>query len=270
MLELPELELYRALLAERCAGQRITAFTIRNRAFKKYGNLDQELTGAGIWFVERRYGIIVFHLDNGKRLTLEFEETGFPYFCTSEEAAKRKCDIELAIGDKALCLSGVVKESLRLLSVKQLEESLKGLAPDPLDKRFTLAKWIENWGKKRGYVKSALMDPKLLPGIGAVYSDEIAFEAGIAPDVKVSSLHSEQLSALYKAVGDVIRQSIAAGGVAGNELFPGDGLTGGYVEKLQVHSREGMPCPRCEETVVKAVIATRKSHYCPGCQKGAE
>ncbi|MHA7963335.1 DNA-formamidopyrimidine glycosylase family protein [Paenibacillus sp. CAU 1782] len=266
MLELPELELYRALLAERCAGLRITAFTIKNKAFKPLKSKEQELVDTSIWFVERRYGLIVFHLDNGKRLTVAFNEHGYPYFCTAEETRGIKGDLIISFGDKNLFLVGVESDGIGLLSVKQLEESLRGQALDPLDKRFTLTKWNESLSKKRGYVKSALTDAKLLPGIGPVYSDEIAFAAGIAPNAKVPELSREQREALYKAIAETIRQSISSGGVKNQPLFPGDELSGGFGERLQVYGREGELCSRCGGTIAKVTVATRKAYCCPQCQ----
>ncbi len=268
MLELPELELYRALLAERCAGLRITAFTIKNKALKHLKSRLQELVDTSIWFVERRYRLIVFHLDNGKRLTFAFNELGYPYFCAAEEAKGIKGDLVISFGDKILYLTGVESESIGVLSVRQLEEGLKGQALDPLDKRFTLAKWNETLSKKRGYVKSALTDAKLLPGIGPLYSDEIAFAAGISPNAKVSDLTGEQREALYKAVGSTIRQSITSGGVKSQRLFPGDELSGGFEEQLQVYGREGETCRRCGSEIARITVAGRKAYCCPQCQTG--
>lgn len=272
MLELPELDIYRAVLAERYAGAQITGMTIHSENLIQDGQqgIEQDVTQQTIWFVERRAQHLVFHLDNGKRLLIHLSD-GASAYCsnasTDETEDRREASAAIRFGDRQLSFYGLRAGDVGLMSVKDLEAYMKEFGPDPLDKRLTFNRFTERFAKKRSALKTALMDERIITGIGTVYSDEIAFEARLRPEVKVSSLTHEEWERLFSAVGSVLRESISHGGAGNHPLFEGDILTGGYAERFRVYNRDGEACERCGGTVRKFTVGGRKAYACDGCQE---
>jgi formamidopyrimidine-DNA glycosylase len=267
MQELPELELYRALLAERFAGAAITALEFpMGEQPEVYTMLQEHIAGKYVWFVERRADLVVFHLDNGKRLTISLADHAALFVASGAEAPEDGISFRLRFGDRSLEFTGVTADDIALMTVKELEAEMKGKGIDPFDKRLTLAKFMDRFAKKRSSIKTALLDRNLVLGIGPVYSDEILFEAKLRPERKVNELTAEDWELLYTAMGRVLRDAISHGGVRTGPLFAGDSFTGGYRERLAVHDMDGQICKRCGGTIKKISIAGRKSYRCPDCQ----
>jgi formamidopyrimidine-DNA glycosylase len=116
-------------------------------------------------------------------------------------------------------------------------------------------------------IKSALLNQKLLRGVGNIYADEALFRAGIRPRRRASSLRREDLQRLYLAVQEVLREAIAMGGSSVSDYVDADGDEGFFQLQHRVYGREGEPCLVCKTPVKRVVIAGRSSHYCPKCQK---
>jgi formamidopyrimidine-DNA glycosylase len=156
---------------------------------------------------------------------------------------------------------------MQLLSVKEVEEKLGRLGPDPFEKRLTAARFIDRFAKKRGSLKAALMDQTMISGIGSVYADEICFEAEVRPDAKIPVLQRETWERLYVSMHRVLKEAISKGGAGEQPFAAGDNLTGGYHAHFNVYNREGQMCPRCGATIVKMDVSTRKAYVCLSCQK---
>jgi formamidopyrimidine-DNA glycosylase len=116
-------------------------------------------------------------------------------------------------------------------------------------------------------IKSALLNQKLLSGVGNIYADESLFRAGIRPRRRASSLTREDLRRLYPAVQEVLREAIALGGSSVSDYVDADGEEGFFQLQHRVYGREGEPCLVCKTLIKRVVIAGRSSHYCPKCQK---
>jgi formamidopyrimidine-DNA glycosylase len=116
-------------------------------------------------------------------------------------------------------------------------------------------------------IKSALLNQKLLSGVGNIYADESLFRAGIRPRRRASSLTRQQLCKLHAAVQEVLHQAIAAGGSSINDYVDADGREGFFQFQHRVYGREGEPCLVCATPVKRVIIAGRSSHYCPHCQR---
>ena len=116
-------------------------------------------------------------------------------------------------------------------------------------------------------IKSALLNQKLLSGVGNIYADESLFRAGIRPRRRASSLTREDLRRLYPAVQEVLREAIALGGSSVSDYVDADGEEGFFQLQHRVYGREGEPCLVCRTPIKRVVIAGRSSHYCPECQK---
>lgn len=116
-------------------------------------------------------------------------------------------------------------------------------------------------------IKSALLNQKLLRGVGNIYADESLFRAGIRPRRRATSLTREDLRRLYCAVQEVLREAIAMGGSSISDYVDADGEEGFFQLEHRVYGREGEPCRVCRTTVKRVVLVGRSSHYCPKCQK---
>jgi formamidopyrimidine-DNA glycosylase len=115
--------------------------------------------------------------------------------------------------------------------------------------------------------KSALLNQKLLSGVGNIYADESLFRAGIRPRRRAASLAREDLRRLHGAVREVLQEAIALGGSSVSDYVDADGEEGFFQLQHRVYGREGEPCLVCKTPIKRVVIAGRSSHYCPKCQK---
>ena len=116
-------------------------------------------------------------------------------------------------------------------------------------------------------IKSALLNQKLLRGVGNIYADESLFRAGVRPRRRASSLTKEDLQRLYPAVQEVLREAIALGGSSVSDYVDADGEEGFFQLQHRVYGRAGEPCLVCKTPIKRVVIAGRSSHYCPKCQR---
>ncbi len=116
-------------------------------------------------------------------------------------------------------------------------------------------------------IKSALLNQKLLRGVGNIYADESLFRAGIRPRRRASTITRDQLARLLTAVKDVLREAIALGGSSISDYVDADGEEGFFQLQHRVYGREGEPCLVCKTPIKRIVIAGRSSHYCPKCQR---
>jgi formamidopyrimidine-DNA glycosylase len=116
-------------------------------------------------------------------------------------------------------------------------------------------------------IKSALLNQKLLRGVGNIYADESLFRTGIRPRRRVSTITRDQLAKLLASVKEVLREAIALGGSSISDYVDADGEEGFFQLQHRVYGREGEPCLICKTPIKRVVIAGRSSHYCPKCQK---
>ena len=116
-------------------------------------------------------------------------------------------------------------------------------------------------------IKSALLNQKLLRGVGNIYADESLFRSGIRPRRRAATLTREQLNKLMAAVKEVLAEAIALGGSSVSDYVDADGEEGFFQLQHRVYGREGEPCLVCKSPVKRVVIAGRSSHYCPKCQR---
>ncbi|PYX35251.1 MAG: bifunctional DNA-formamidopyrimidine glycosylase/DNA-(apurinic or apyrimidinic site) lyase, partial [Acidobacteria bacterium] len=116
-------------------------------------------------------------------------------------------------------------------------------------------------------IKSALLNQKLLRGVGNIYADESLFRAGVRPRRRTSSITRSQLEKLYASVREVLKEAIALGGSSVSDYVDADGEEGFFQLQHRVYGREGEPCLVCRTPIKRVVIAGRSSHYCPKCQK---
>jgi formamidopyrimidine-DNA glycosylase len=116
-------------------------------------------------------------------------------------------------------------------------------------------------------IKSALLNQKLLRGVGNIYADESLIRAGIRPRRSASTITRLQFAKLLTALKKVLREAIAAGGSSISDYVDSDGEEGFFQLQHRVYGREGEPCLVCKTPIKRIVIAGRSSHFCPKCQK---
>jgi formamidopyrimidine-DNA glycosylase len=116
-------------------------------------------------------------------------------------------------------------------------------------------------------IKTLLLDQGVIAGIGNIYADEALFLADVRPTRAANKVTREECIALVAAAQQVMRRSIQTGGSSISDYVNPDGSDGGYQNERRVYGREGEPCPRCKAAIVRIVIATRSSCYCPNCQR---
>jgi formamidopyrimidine-DNA glycosylase len=116
-------------------------------------------------------------------------------------------------------------------------------------------------------IKSALLNQKLLRGVGNIYADESLFRAGLRPRRRASNITKAQLELLHKSVQKVLKEAIRLGGSSISDYVDADGEEGFFQLRHRVYGREGEPCLVCKTPIKRTVIVGRSSHYCPECQK---
>lgn len=143
---------------------------------------------------------------------------------------------------------------------------LKGIGPEPLDADFTVDKFIKIIeGKKSGVIKSVLMDPKVIAGIGNIYSDEMLWMSGIHPESKTNKIPKDKLKILYKAMRDVLNKGIDFGGDSMSDYRDIDGKRGDFQNQHNVYRKLAHKCSkaRCGGVIIRKVIGGRSAHFCP-------
>ena len=154
------------------------------------------------------------------------------------------------------------------LAVTQLDSPDAGFAApgdEPLESQ--VQRFFDLFHGRKTPIKSALLNQKLLSGVGNIYADESLFRSGIRPRRRAASLTREQLRKLHAAVQEVLREAIALGGSSVSDYVDADGNEGFFQLQHRVYGREGEPCLVCGTPIKRVVIAGRSSHYCRLCQK---
>ena len=136
---------------------------------------------------------------------------------------------------------------------------------EPLE--VDLDRFVSLFRRRKTPIKSALLNQKLLRGVGNIYADESLFRAGIRPRRRASSVTSDQLKKMYVGLHQVLTESISLGGSSISDYVDADGEEGFFQLQHRVYGREGEPCRVCKTPIKRVVIAGRSSHYCPTCQK---
>ena len=154
------------------------------------------------------------------------------------------------------------------LAVVRIEPKGTGFtAPGDEPLRSQIGPFMALFRGRKTPIKSALLNQKLLSGVGNIYADESLFRAGIRPRRRAASLTRADLQKLHVALRAVLREAIKAGGSSVNDYVDANGEEGLFQLRHRVYAREGQPCWVCGTPIKRVIIAGRSSHYCPRCQK---
>ena len=268
MPELPEMETYKNLLTPLIVDQTITDTEVtREKAIGvPLARWQEVVPGNRVLAVERHAKHLLFQLQDGYVLLLHLMLGGSMYWGSETDKPDRTVQVRLSFGDKRLYFIGLRLGYLHLLTNEQAQEKLAKLGPEPLEAGFTAALFSQRLHTRRGVLKPVLVDQSFLSGIGNCYSDEICFTANIKPDRAIASLTEQEDQALFAALHSVFAAAIRYGGYMDSPFYDGDRLTGGFDPRCQVYDREGEPCVRCGQPIVRTEISSRKAFYCPVCQ----
>ncbi len=144
-------------------------------------------------------------------------------------------------------------------------EKFQAPGREPLDVGFEIFAGL--FGKRKTPIKSALLNQKLLSGIGNIYADESLFRARIRPRRRAATLTRDELRRLFESLQQVLNEAIAAGGSSVSDYVNAAGERGFFQFQHRVYGREGQPCLVCGTPIKRIVIAGRSAHYCRKCQR---
>ena len=180
--------------------------------------------------------------------------------------------------DRQLALSDLRKFAKVLLwptdKLSELED-INNLGPDPTAENFDFNKFQERLtplaarlSRKKGKIKTILMDQSVFAGIGNIYSDEILWLAGIHPLRQVSSLTQEEMKSIFISTKKILKRALEARGTSDSDYRDPSGKKGGYQEMLYVYGLEGEKCQKKDGGVIARLkIGGRSAHFCPVHQK---
>ena len=149
---------------------------------------------------------------------------------------------------------------------------LAGLGPEPLESGFTPAVLAAALRGRRAPLKAALLDQKVVAGLGNIYVSEALFRARLSPRRVASSVAGTRVARLVPAIRAVLEESIAAGGSSLRDYVRADGEIGFFQERFKVYGREGLPCEECPGApdclgIRRTVQAGRATFHCPRLQR---
>lgn len=145
---------------------------------------------------------------------------------------------------------------------------LAHLGPEPLSDDFNPDQLAAAFAGKRAPVKSALLDQRLVAGLGNIYVSEALHRAGIDPRRLAGAVAPAESAALVGHIRDVLNEAIAAGGSSLRDHRQANGELGYFQHAFRVYDREGAPCPTpgCPGRIERIVQSGRSSYFCPHCQ----
>lgn len=265
MPELPEVASFGKYFEKYAIGRKIASAEVKDARIVRgvpAGELEKDL--AGQKFVStRQHGKYLFAETGGiKWLVMHFGMTGcLKYFENPEDAPRYdRLLIRFAAGG---FLSYVNSRMLGWVGLTENpDESIKqkGLGPAALDTRFDYAQFSRLFSGRNGRIKPALMNQRLIAGIGNIYSDEILFQARIHPKATVSALGGEELKKVFDKMKEVLRTAVDR-----NARF--QDLPSGWLLRDR---RKGAGCPACGNRLETEKVGGRTSCFCPKCQKDGE
>jgi formamidopyrimidine-DNA glycosylase len=272
MPELPEVETIARGLEKRIAGQVIESVWLGSKPEplkSPAAKIVATLESSRIAHVRRVGKHIVFDLEharNGGSLTqaqwiVHLGMTGSLLVCPpgTEIEKHTHAVLQLASGRE---LRFVDPRRFGRLSVN---EEFEAPGAEPLEIDFE--KFVTLFRGRKTPIKSALLNQKLLSGVGNIYADEALFRAGIRPRRRAASLTRDELKRLYSSLKRVLKEAIRAGGSSISDYVDSNGDEGFFQLKHRVYGRAGEQCFVCKNPIKRIVIAGRSSHFCHQCQK---
>ena len=276
MPELPEVETIRRDLAPLLTGRRISELRVLpggERLLQGAGAeaLAMGLVGRRIASVGRRGKYLLLHLDDGLLLVIHLRMTGSLRHRRPDDAADPYLRAVLSLDDGCELRFTDIRKFGTFALVDDVDKAMRApLGPEPLTDAFTVETMWERLRDRRAPLKSALMDQRVVAGMGNIYADEALFVARLHPRVPAGSLRPAERVALHAAVEQVLRDGIENRGASFRDYTDADGQFGNQQHYVRVFRRTGAPCDVCGATIRRTVVSGRASHWCPTCQPAGQ
>lgn len=273
MPELPEVEVLRRSLEPRLVGRRLEAVEVRDRRLRVPipRTFARALAGRRVERLRRRSKYLLIDLEGGRTLVIHLGMSGrltlAPAAAPSEPHEHLRFRLDrggvLRFRDPRRFGLALVVPTATL----EANVHFRGLGAEPLAPGFDGALLARLARRRRGPVKSFLMDGRLVVGVGNIYATESLWRAGVHPARSVARISRARWDALARAVVEVLEHAIREGGTTLNDFADGDGNAGEFQIELSAYDREGEPCPRCGTAIRRLVQGGRSTYYCPRCQR---
>jgi formamidopyrimidine-DNA glycosylase len=279
--ELPEAETVRRQLEPQLVGQKITAVWARlpRRTFPSIAEFVENMRGARIVAAKRRGKQIYFPLDNELHLLVHLGMTGrlfiadrgfrFADFESSNPQSKHVHAILQLDNGGSLVFAD--PRTFGAIGVSRELPFLDAMGPEPLDPDFDEAALVRKLRARTAKIKAAILDQKLVAGLGNIYADEVCFIARVHPATPANEVPLKKLKVLVSQMRPVLERAIAARGATLKDGGYQD-IFGNFGEFVpQVYGRAGEPCENCGKPIERGVLGASKTarsyHFCPKCQK---
>jgi formamidopyrimidine-DNA glycosylase len=283
MPELPEVETVRRGLLPVMEGGLITSARV-NRPDLRWpfpANMAARLTGQHVLALRRRSKYILADLSSGETLIIHLGMSGRMLISGAalgtfhhDHPAPAKHDhviLDMAGGARITFNDARRFGAMDLVTTVRAEDHplLAVLGPEPLGNSFDEAYLLSRLQGRKTPIKSALLDQRVVAGLGNIYVCEVLFRAGIDPRCLAGDLAPARVRALVPLVRQVLSEAIDAGGSSLRDYRQADGELGYFQHRFNVYDREDEPCvtPQCHGIIERTVQSGRSSFYCPNCQR---
>ena len=276
MPELPEVETVRRGLLKHIRRAEIERVEVRFPTLRTPipDSIEQVMEGAVIADITRRSKYMLWQLDNDYVMLSHLGMSGrYNLYDAPPEAFKKHEHVVWYLTDgRALAYEdprrfGVIE----LIKNEEMEahKLLAQLGPEPLSQAFNVRYFTKALASRSQAIKPALMDAKLVVGVGNIYASEACFYAGIHPDTVCRHMiqHPESIKRLMEAVKQVLRAAIDSGGSSLRDFWNIEGGGGYFQHRFFVYDRKGEPCHQCREPIKQSKQAGRSTFFCAKCQK---
>ena len=283
MPELPEVETVRRGLTPSMEGARILQATV-NRPDLRWpfpADFANRLAGRMVERLRRRSKYILADLDQGESLLIHLGMSGrmtvsgdpLGQFVHDHAAAEKHDHVILDMDNGARITFNDPRRfgAMDLLPTAAADTHplLARLGPEPLGNTFDETYLVAALKGRNTPIKSALLDQRVVAGLGNIYVCEALFRAHIAPTRKAGQVGAARVASLVPIIRTVLGEAIAAGGSSLKDFRQASGELGYFQHAFDVYGREGAPChtPGCSGTIRRTVQSGRSSFHCPQCQR---
>ncbi len=280
MPELPEVETVRRGLEPVLKGRRIVKVTVRRGDLRRPlpNDFVCRIEGRRVIGVGRRAKYLVVTLDGGEALIVHLGMSGRIKIFKKTPPAPEAHDHVLFETDKGVHIYYCDPRRFGLMALARTDDLdghpfFRDLGPEPLERSFTGPVLAARLKGRKTSIKAALMDQKVVAGLGNIYVSECLFRAGISPRRKASTVQGGRAAKLTRAIKDVLRKAIRAGGSSLRDHRRPSGKLGYFQFQFAVYTRAGEKCPGCTCDVRKTggirqiSQAGRSTFYCATRQR---
>ncbi len=275
MPELPEVETVRRILHPGIVGKTIVAVQVGNFGGVLETSLEgvdpeASLPGQTFTNTSRRGKYLILHLEDGLSLIVHLRMTGRLLLVPTDDPPVRFEHIALRLGNGRDLRFGDQRKFGRLILARQDDVDFldRRLGPEPFAASLTATTLTESLRRRSGKVKNALLDQRVIAGLGNIYVDEALYRARIHPERPSNSLTTDELKRVLRAVRLVLNQSLERQGTTFSSFENPYGEAGTNAGFLRAYgrARDGGRCFRCGAPMVRIVVGGRGTTFCPRCQ----